>query len=187
VKLRVHLIRVATPCLCGAILLGCSSRSSHVRSPNFPPGAKIATNGLPVRRLPLEEILTWRKYAYLVGMSEEQVADILGEPRDRALWGDGVHLTFQNAKLGNRLVTLFVVNSKVKFLEVYPKPDEVFDISELIANADQFAMASGIEKGETKPFLAATKDNLSIRIMTTGPEGSVYTTLSCVRLTSLAK
>lgn len=62
-----------------------------------------------MRRLPLEEILSWRKYAYLVGMSEEQVADILGEPRDRGLWGDGVHLTFQNAKLDNRLVT----NSRV--------------------------------------------------------------------------
>lgn len=115
------------------------------------------------------------------------MTDTLGEPRERALWGDGVHLTFQNAKVDNRLVTLFVVNSKIKFLEVYTKPDEVFDISELIANADQFAFTSGIEKGETKPFLAATKNNLSIRIITTGPEGSVYTTLSCVRLTSLDK
>jgi hypothetical protein len=181
-KLRVHLIRVATTWLCSVILLGCSSRSVHVRAPNCSPCGKTATNRLRVRRLALGEVLGWRKYAYLVGMSEQQAADILGEPRERALWGDGVHLTFENAKLDNRLVTLFVVNSKVTFLEVYPKPDEGFDISELIANADQFAFTSGIEKGETKSFLAATKNNLSIRIITTGPEGSVYTMLSSVRL-----
>jgi hypothetical protein len=168
--------------LCGVILLGCSARTSHVRVLNLSPCGKTATNGLPTRRLALEEILSWRKYAYLVGMTEEQVTDILGEPRDRSLWGDGVHLTFENAKLDNRLVTLFVVDSNVAFVEVYPKPDEVFDISELVANADQFAFTSGIEKGETKSFLAATKNNLSIMIMTKGPEGCVYTTLSCVRL-----
>jgi hypothetical protein len=180
--LRGRLIRAATSLLCGVILLRCSPRSSHLRAPNFSPGEKKATHSLPVRRLALEEILSWRKYAYLVGMTEEQVADILGEPRERARWQDGVNLVFQHIKTDNRLITLRVVNSKVTFVLIYPKPDEVFDISELVASADQFAFTSGIGEGSTKPFLAATKNNLTIRIGTTGDDGFVHTTLSSVLL-----
>lgn len=180
-KLNAHLIRMATNCLCGIILLGCSP-TSHRRPPTFSPGEKTGASSLPVRRLALEEILSWRKYAYLVGMTDEQVADNLGEPRDRALWQDGEDLTFQHTKMDNRMVTLRVVHSKVTFVQVYPKPDEAFDISELIAKANQFAFSSGVGEGSTKPFLAATKDNLTIRIVTTGADAFVHPTLSSVVL-----
>ena len=182
-KLRPHLIGTATCCLFGVMLLGCSHRSSStLRAPTLSPGKKTATRSLPVRRLALEEILSWRKYAYLVGMTDEEVTDNFGEPRDRALWQDGVNLTFQNTKTENRLVTLRVVNSKVTFVQIYPKPDEAFVVSELIAKADQFAFTSGIGEGSTKPFLGATKNNLTIRLVTTGDDAFVRTTLSSVVL-----
>ena len=174
VKLRVHLIRATTTSLCGIVLLGCSSRSSHVRPPK--------SSSLPVRRLALDEVLSWRKYAYLIGITEQQARDILGEPREQALWQDGVHLTFQHAKMDNRLATLCVVNSRVKYVEVYPKPDEVFDISELIAHADQFTFASGIAEGSTESFLDATKNNLTIRIMTTRDDSALHPILDSVLL-----
>ena len=181
-KLRPHLIGTATCCLCGVMLLACSHRSSTLRTPTLSPGKKTATSSLPVRRLALEEILGWRKYAYLVGMTDEEVTDNLGEPREQALWQDGVNLTFQNTKTENRLVTLRVVNSKVTFVQIYPKPDEAFEVSELIAKADQFAFTSGIGEGSTKPFLDATKNNLTIRIVTTGDDAFVHATLSSVVL-----
>jgi hypothetical protein len=74
------------------------------------------------------------------------------------------------------------VNSKVTFVQIYPKPDEAFDISELIAKANQFAFSSGVGEGSTKPFLAATKDNLTIRIVTTGDDAFAHPTLSSVVL-----
>ena len=126
--------------------------------------------------------MSWRKYAYLVGMTDEEVTDTLGEPREQSLWQDGVNLTFQNTKTDNRLVTLRVVKSKVTFVQIYPKPDEAFDISELIAKADQFAFTSGIGEGSTKPFLRATKNNLTIIIVTTGDDAAVHTILSRVEL-----
>ena len=111
-----------------------------------------------MRRLALEEILGWRKYAYLVGMTDEEVTDTLGEPREQSLWQDGVNLTFQNTKTDNRLVTLRIVKSKVTFVQIYPKPDEAFDLSELIAKANQFAFTSGIGEGSTKPFLSGHEE-----------------------------
>jgi hypothetical protein len=129
VKLGAHMIRMAINCLCGIIFLGCGARSSssHRQPPPFSPGASI----LPVRRLALDEILSWRKYGYLLGMTEVQVTDNLGEPRDRALWQDGEDLTFQHTKTDNRLISLRVVNSKVTSVQIYAKPDEAFDISDL--------------------------------------------------------
>jgi hypothetical protein len=180
--LSTHLIRTATSCLCGIILLGCSPRSSHLRPPTVSPREKTAASSLPVRRLALEEVLSWRRFAYLVGMTDEQVVDNLGEPRERALWQDGENLTFQHTKTDNRLITLRVVNSTVTFVQIYPKPDEAFDISELIAKADQFVFTSGIGEGSTKPFLAATKNKLTIRIVTTGDDAFVHPTLSSVVL-----
>jgi hypothetical protein len=182
VKLSARLIRTATSCLCGIILMGCSPRSSHRQPPTLLPGKKTGASILPVRRLALEEILSWRKYADLVGMTDEEVVDNLGEPRDRALWQDGENLTFQHLKTDNRLIALHVVNSKVTFVQIYPKPDEAFDISELIAKANQFAFSSGVGEGSTKPFLAATKDNLTIRIVTTGDDAFAHPTLSSVVL-----
>jgi hypothetical protein len=180
--LSALLILTATSCLCGIILLGCSPRSSHRRPPTLSPGEKTGASSLPVRRLALEEILSWRKYDYLVGMTDEEVVDNLGEPRDRALWQDGEDLTFQHIKTDNRLVTLRVVNSKVIFVQIYPKPDEAFDIAELIAKANQFAFSSGVGEASTKPFLAATKDNVTIRIVTTGNDAFVHPMLSSVVL-----
>jgi hypothetical protein len=176
-----HVIRTATSCLCGIVLLGCSARSPHSKPP-ISSGRRTAESSLPVRRLALEEVLSWRKYAYLVGMTDEQVADTLGEPRERALWQDGENLTFQHTKTDNRLVTLRVVKSKVTFVQIYPKPDEAFDISELITRADQFKFTSGIGEGSTRSFLAATIDNLTIRIVTVGDDASVHPVLSSVVL-----
>jgi|SRR5579862_1968624 len=171
---------MAFNCLsCGIILLGCGARSSsHRQPPPVSPGASI----LPVRRLPLEEILSWRRYAYLLGMTKEQVTDNLGEPRDRALWQDGEELTFQHTKTDNRLISLRVVNSKVSSVQIYAKPDEAFEISELIARANQFVFSSGVGEGSTKPFLAATRDNLTIRIVTTGDDTFAHPTLGNVVL-----
>jgi hypothetical protein len=76
-------------------------------------------------------------------------------------------------KNDNRLVTLRVVNSKVTCVQIYPKRDEACDISELIAKADQVAFTSGIGESSTEPFLAATKNTLTISIVTTGDDAFV--------------
>jgi hypothetical protein len=78
--------------------MGCSPRSSHRQPPTLLP-KKTGASILPVRRLALEEILSWRKYADLVGMTDEEVVDNLGEPqgsRTVARWGKPHVRTFKD-------------------------------------------------------------------------------------------
>jgi hypothetical protein len=167
--------------VCLVILLGFGHRANP-RTPSPPTGEKRQVHRLPVRRLSLQEILTWHKYSRLVGMSEEQVAEVLGEPRERVLQQDGVVLTYQHSTTDGRLISLDVVNSKVSTVRVYPKADESFDIAELVATADQYTFTSGTIEVSSKPFLAAAKGGLTIRIVTLGGDGSTYTTLESVLL-----
>jgi hypothetical protein len=174
--------RVNSFCVCLIVLLGCGYPAS-ARTPSPPTGEKRQVHKLPARRLTLQEIFSWHKYDRLVGMSEEQVAEVLGAPREEVLQQDGVMLDYQHSTTDGRLISLEVVNSRVSTVRVYPKADESFDIAELVASADQYKFTSGIIEMSSKPFLAAAKGSLTIRIVALGSNGSTtYTALESVLL-----
>jgi len=95
---------------------------------------------------------------------------------------DGEMLAYQHSTTDGRLISLDVVNLKVSTVHVYPKADERFDIAELVASADQYTFTSGIIEVSSKPFLAAAKGSLTIRIVALGGDGSTYTALESVLL-----
>lgn len=174
--------RVNSFCVCLIVLLGCGYRASP-RTPSPPTGEKKQAHKVPVRRLTLQEILSWHKYDRLVGMSEEQVTEGLGAPREEVLQQDGVMLDYQHSTTDGRLISLEVVNSRVSTVRVYPKADESFDIAELVASADQYTFTSGTIEVSSKPFLAAAKGSLTIRIVALGGDGkTTYTALESVLL-----
>jgi hypothetical protein len=178
---RQMIRRVNSFCVCLIVLLAIGYRASP-RTASPPTGEKKKAHKLPARRLTLQEILSWHKYDRLVGMSEEQVAEVLGAPREEVLQQDGVMLDYQHSTTDGRLISLEVVNSRVSTVRVYPKADESFDIAELVASADQYKFTSGIIEMSSKPFLAAAKGRLTIRIVTVGGDGNTHTTLESVLL-----